>query len=58
VPFEQQGVVVTRLPQSPGKRHIEETLQACARGADPANIRVALQIVLQAERVPYTREQK
>jgi hypothetical protein len=35
-------------------QHVEKTLQACARGDDPANIGVALQLVLQAERVPHT----
>jgi len=34
-------------------QHVEATLQACAAGDDPENISVALQIVLQAERVPY-----
>jgi len=34
----------------------ENELQACARGEDPANVSVALQLVLQAERVPYPRE--
>jgi hypothetical protein len=37
-----------------GALHFEKTLQACARGDDPANISVALQLVLQAERVPYS----
>jgi len=31
----------------------KDTLQACAKGDDPANISVALQLVMQAERVPY-----
>jgi hypothetical protein len=35
-------------------RHVEATLQACALGEDTANISVALRLVLQAERVPYT----
>jgi hypothetical protein len=35
-------------------QHIEATLQACAHGDDPVNISVALQIVLQGERVPYS----
>jgi hypothetical protein len=35
-------------------QHVEATLQACAAGDDPENISVALQIVLQAEHVPYT----
>jgi hypothetical protein len=30
-----------------------KTLQECAAGDDPVNISVALQIVLQGERVPY-----
>jgi hypothetical protein len=34
-------------------RHVEATLQACAAGEDTVNISVALQIVLQAEHVPY-----
>jgi hypothetical protein len=34
-------------------QHVEATLQECAAGDDPANISVALQIVLQGERVPY-----
>jgi hypothetical protein len=34
-------------------QHVEKTLQECAAGDDPVNISVALQIVLQAERVPY-----
>jgi hypothetical protein len=35
-------------------QHIERTLQACAAGEDdPANINVALQLVLQVEGVPY-----
>jgi hypothetical protein len=34
-------------------QHVEATLQACAAGDDPVNISVALQIVLQGERVPY-----
>jgi hypothetical protein len=34
-------------------QHVEKTLQACAAGDDAANISVALQLVLQAERVPY-----
>jgi hypothetical protein len=39
-------------------QHVEKTLRACVADDDPANITVALQLVLQAERVPYTREQK
>jgi hypothetical protein len=35
-------------------QHIEKTLQECAAGDDPVNISVALQIVLQGERVPYS----
>jgi hypothetical protein len=31
-----------------------QKLQACAAGDDPVNVSVAVQIVLQAERVPYT----
>jgi hypothetical protein len=31
--------------------HVEKTLRECAAGDDPVNISVALQIVLQAERV-------
>jgi hypothetical protein len=34
-------------------QHVEKTLHECAAGEDPENISVALQIVLQAERVPY-----
>jgi hypothetical protein len=34
-------------------QHVEQTLQECAAGDDTENISVALQIVLQAERVPY-----
>jgi hypothetical protein len=34
-------------------KHVEKTLHECAAGDDPANISVALQIVLQGERVPY-----
>jgi hypothetical protein len=34
-------------------QHIEKTLRECAAGEDPVNISVALQIVLQAEGVPY-----
>jgi hypothetical protein len=34
-------------------QHVEKTLQARVRGADPANISVALQIVLQADGVPH-----
>jgi hypothetical protein len=34
-------------------QHVEKTLHDCAAGEDPVNISVALQIVLQAERVPY-----
>jgi hypothetical protein len=34
--------------------HVEKTLRECAAGDDPVNISVALQIVLQAERVPYS----
>jgi hypothetical protein len=34
-------------------QHVEKTLQECAAGEDPVNISVALQIVLQAEHVPY-----
>jgi hypothetical protein len=34
-------------------RHVEKTLNECAAGGDTENISVALQIVLQAERVPY-----
>jgi hypothetical protein len=34
-------------------QHVEATLQACAAGGDPVNVSFALQIVLQAERVPY-----
>jgi hypothetical protein len=37
-------------------QHVEATLQACAAGDDPVNVSVALQIVLQAERVPYKVE--
>ena len=33
-------------------QHVEKTLQECAAGDDPENISVALQIVLQGERVP------
>lgn len=33
---------------------VEKTLQACARGDDTANISVALRLVLQGERVPYS----
>ena len=35
------------------RQHAEATLQACAAGEDTENISVALQIVLQGERVPY-----
>jgi hypothetical protein len=35
-------------------RHVETTLQSCAAGEDTVNISVALQIVLQSERVPYS----
>jgi hypothetical protein len=49
--------LLRHLPQERRKistwRHVEATLQACARGDDTANISVALQLVLQAERVPY-----
>jgi hypothetical protein len=34
-------------------QHVEATLQDCVAGDDPVNVSVALQIVLQAERVPY-----
>jgi hypothetical protein len=34
-------------------QHVEATLRECAAGDDPVNISVALQIVLQAERVSY-----
>jgi hypothetical protein len=34
--------------------HVEATLQGCAPGEDPANISVALQIVLHGERVPHS----
>jgi hypothetical protein len=34
-------------------QHVEKTLRECAAGEDPVNISVALQIVLQGERVPY-----
>jgi hypothetical protein len=34
-------------------QHVEKTLLECAAGDDPVNISVALQIVLQGERVPY-----
>jgi hypothetical protein len=34
-------------------QHVEATLRACAAGDYPVNISVALQIVLQAERVSY-----
>jgi hypothetical protein len=37
-------------------QHVEATLQARAAGDDPVNISVALQIVLQGERVPYNVE--
>jgi hypothetical protein len=39
-------------------RNVEKTLLACALGDDPANISIALQLVLQAERVPYQIKQK
>jgi hypothetical protein len=35
-------------------QHVEKTLQECATGDDPVNISIALQIVLQGERVPYS----
>jgi hypothetical protein len=35
-------------------QHVEKTLQGCVAGDDAANISVALQLVLQAERVPYS----
>jgi len=35
-------------------QHVEATLQACVRGDDPANVSVALRLVLGAERVPYS----
>jgi hypothetical protein len=34
-------------------QHVEKTLQECDAGDDTENISVALQIVLQGERVPY-----
>jgi hypothetical protein len=34
-------------------QHVDRTLQTCATCEDPANVSVALQPVLQAERVPY-----
>ena len=34
-------------------QHVEKTLRECGAGDDPVNISVALQIVLQGERVPY-----
>jgi hypothetical protein len=34
-------------------QHVEKTLRECAAGDDPENISVALQIVLQGERVPH-----
>jgi hypothetical protein len=34
-------------------QRVEATLQACVAGEDPVNIRVAMRLVLQAERVPY-----
>jgi hypothetical protein len=34
-------------------QHVEKTPRECAAGDDPVNISVALQIVLQGERVPY-----
>ena len=34
--------------------HVETTLQSCAAGEDTVNISVALQIVRQSERVPYS----
>jgi hypothetical protein len=36
-------------------RHVEATLQACAAGEEPLNTSIALQLVLQCERVPYSR---
>ena len=39
-------------------RHVEATLQACAAGEDPVNVSVALQLVLQCERVPYSMPAK
>ena len=36
------------------RQHVEATLKACAAGDDTENISVALQIVLQGERVPYS----
>jgi hypothetical protein len=35
-------------------QHVETTLQASAAGEDPVNVSVALRLVLQAERVPYS----
>jgi hypothetical protein len=35
-------------------QHVEKTAQACASGEDTANVSVALQLVLQAERVPHS----
>ena len=37
-------------------QHVEKTLQACGGGDDPANISVALQLVLQAERKAVPEE--
>jgi hypothetical protein len=39
-------------------QHVEATLQACAGGDDPVNVSVALLLVLQAERVPYSVVEK
>jgi hypothetical protein len=35
-------------------QHVEKTLRECATGDDTVNISVALQIVLQGQRVPYS----
>jgi hypothetical protein len=47
------GHIPTERRQLSTWQHVETTLQACAARDEAENISVALQIVLQGERVPY-----
>lgn len=45
IPKERRGLMTWR--------YVEKTLRECTAGDDVVNISVALQLVLQCERVPY-----
>jgi len=48
------GHIPKEARQASTWQYVEATLQACASGDDTANVSVALRLVLQAERVPYS----